>query len=186
MTIASTTPTTGNTGPTAQTTPTPPPAYSTLSFVKYERASKEHHRVTNWFNVPDEQYGDGNITGYMAISEFAQWAKDNPEGCHWAVRGIITEIVRIEGERHEYADLDKIGAAAMFMGGIVSAVVFFAGHADFKPFFNASILRLLEFKKKEAFSAAKEKADFVVRMKAARAAKKVAKKAAKQVQQVAA
>lgn len=182
MTIASTTPTKGNTGPTAQTTPTPPPAYSKLSFVKYERTSKEHHRVANWFNVPDEEYGAGNITGYLAMSEFAQWIKDNPNETEWVVKSVITEVVRIFEERHALDKLDRIGAAVTFFDGIKSAVVFFAKHAEIKTFFNALIQRQLEFKKNEAFAVAKEKADFVVRMKAARAAKK----ATKQVPQVAA
>lgn len=149
-----------------------PPAYSKLSFVKYERTSKEYYRVTNWFNVPDEEYGDGNITGFMAVSELAQWVKDNPDS-EWEIKEVIAEAMRIREGGYVQDKLDKRGAAVTFLNGITSAVMFLANHADFKTHFNALILRQLEFKNMEAFAIAKDKVDFVVRMKAGRETKRL-------------
>ena len=58
-----------------------------------------------------------------------------------------------------------------FFEGITLAVQFMAAHGNFNQFFNDKIQDQLDYRAAADERHAKEKADFVVRMKAARAAK---------------
>ena len=149
---------------------TPEPAYASLSFVRRYKLPRQRYLRVDWFSPPDEEYGDGNITGYKAALEFFQFLKTNPDD-QVIARDVIQAVARVFSDDHDLYAKDKRGATVTFLEGIVSAVQFMARRGNFDQFFADRIQEQLAYRADAAERLAKEKAYFVVRMKAARAAK---------------
>ena len=134
-----------NPGQSAQTT-TPEPAYASLSFVKRTNRPRSKYYDTDWFAVPDEEYGAGNITGLRAALEFHQWIKDQPDESLHVVRNVIKAVMRVFVADFDLYAHDRRGAAVMFFESVSMAMIYTATHADFAKSINTAIQNQLAYK----------------------------------------
>lgn len=152
-----------------------------LSFI-----TEEVNRLGGWiderrFDVPAEDYAAGYITGYRCAGELLT-ALQRGYGPHIALNRILEEVMTAIKE--PYGTRGRAGAASAFVSVVEEALKFFAKHALHAKFIGE---RIASAEISHAYCVeqeAKEKAAFVERMKAAKAAKRLAAAAAAGVPEV--
>lgn len=146
--------------------------HAPLSFTTDTVSARGAWIESSHFDVPDEDYGAGNITGYRCAGELLE-ALQRGYGPHIDVRAIIREASSIvfagvfKPSRH--------GAAVGFMEVVSEAVKFLACHSRHSAFIASKIEAAERYQTFTRECEAKEKAAFVERMRQARAAKRAAR-----------
>lgn len=140
-----------------------------LSFV-----TEEINRVGGWtgercFDVPAEDYYAGCVTGYRCAAELL-YALARGYGPHFVKQHVIKAALQAREE--PYGKPSRRGAGTAFMEVIGEAVTFMAKHSRHREFMAAKIAEAERLQATMAELDAKEKAAFVERMKAGRAAKR--------------
>ena len=140
-----------------------------LSFI-----TKEISRVGSWtgercFDVPAEDYYSGSVTGYRCAAELLD-ALARGYGPHIIKQHVIKAALQASDE--PYGKPSRRGAGTAFMEVIEGALTFMAKHSRHKEFMAAKIAEVERLQATMAELEAKEKAAFVERMKAGRAAKR--------------
>lgn len=140
-----------------------------LSFV-----TEEINRVGCWtgergFDVPAEDYYAGSVTGYRCAAELLD-ALARGYGPHFVKQHVIKAALQASDE--PYGKPSRRGAGTAFMEVIEGALTFMAKHSRHKEFMAAKIAEAERLQATMAELEAKEKAAFVERMKAGRAAKR--------------
>lgn len=140
-----------------------------MSFV-----TEEVNRVGGWtgeryFDVPAEDYCAGSVTGYRCAAELLD-ALGRGYGPHVVKWQVIKAAVQASEEPH--GEPSRCGAGTSFMEVIGDALTFMAKHSRHREFMAAKIAEAERWQATIAEREAKEKAAFVERMKAGRAAKR--------------
>lgn len=158
------------------------PAWAQLSFVKVKRHG-DYYVCSDWLAVPNEAYADGWVTGYKAMAELMALTRTHRgAGMAHAVRSVM-EAAMLELAKPVNNDTpDKRGAACAVMHCMAQFVmsvdmVSTGGNRclPVKYWLQANIQETERNNALWAETKAKEKADWVQRMKAAKAAKKAAR-----------
>ena len=163
------------------TTPTPELGFKTadqLSFVTQKRGHGGTIKYANFFDVPDESFSHGAVTGAHAALELLNALKVNPQhgGAGWVVGQVIAEafLASHDGKTETGFTSSKHsrrGAAWAFLEVVQEAVFFLAKQGNYPAFVSVKIEqyeRLVESEKEEN----KER---TARAIAARKAKRIAK-----------
>lgn len=143
-----------------------------LSFTTAVPTRRNYLKDFNLFDVPEEVYEQGRITGYRCAAELLE-ALQRGYGPHIDVRGTIREASRALSDG--YGKPSRVGAAGAFMAVVEEALKFLARHAQHGDFIARRIKDAECAQTWLAEQEAKEKAAFVERMRQARAAKRAAK-----------
>ena len=141
-----------------------------LSFFTIKLNRLGHWESEDLFDVPDENVSDGLVTGYRCAAELMAELKENGTENVSIIR--LLEAVTKASQERGYKK-GRWGAASAFMFVIAECMNFTAKHADMAKWLE---LKVAEAEKSRDFFEglkAKERADFAVRMKAARQAKRL-------------
>ena len=143
-----------------------------LSFTTLEVGRNGGCKKFHWFDVPDEEYGIGQITGYRAAGELLE-ALQRGYGPCVSVGHILKEVFTASGE--SYSNPSRRGAAAAFAWVLDDALKFFAKNAKHGPWLDGKVAQAESVNAYYDKQAAENKAAFVQRMEEAKAAKKAAR-----------
>ena len=156
------------------------PAYADLSFVR-GKATRYGWGHTDLFAVPDEEYGDGWITGLRAFQELQQLIKAQPKGdhdvglAHW-VQWIIEAAFKASEADKDTKGKSKRSAACAFTqcaGQFLLAMLRANDGRYMAEVIDCHQKTTDHFKARDA----QQRAAFIARMQAARAAKRAAREA---------
>lgn len=124
---------------------------------------------TNFFAVPAQSYAEGRVTGIEVMRELLETMKQH-DGVGRAVP--MMPFMRDVGQAlTEQADKCRRPAATELVWLIADALEHFAGYADFDKWLDAKQAEAEESAAQYAELEAQDKAEFVARMKAGKAAK---------------
>lgn len=143
-----------------------------LSFTTMELSRNGGCKKFHWFDVPDEEYGAGQVTGYRAAGELLE-ALARGYGPSISVGHILQEVFTAREE--SYLKSSRRGAAAAFSWVLDEAMKFFAKNANFGKWLDGKAAEAERLKAYYDKQAVEDKAAFVQRMKDAKAAKKAAR-----------
>lgn len=145
-----------------------------LSFTSCTLNKRGHWTGDNHFDVPEEKYADGRITGLRCAAELLE-ALQRGYGPHISLRDVIREAINVKFERGGGDNASRWGAACGFMGVIEESVKFLAEHGRHADWIAKKIEKEERYLAHCAERDAQEKAAFVERMRKARAAKRAAR-----------
>lgn len=125
---------------------------------------------SNFFAVPDEDFSTGMVTGTKIFQEMLMAMQTSGEShpCH--VQLLMAEM-GVAFKEKVRGSKNRQGAAVSMSWLMADAILYFAQHANFKPWMER---KLAEAERAKVFfdeRETKHKAEFVARMKAAKAAK---------------
>lgn len=143
-----------------------------VSFITSEVGRNGGCKKYRWFDVPDEEHGAGQITGYRAAGELLE-ALARGYGPNISVGHILKEVFTASDE--SYSNPSRRGAAAAFAWVLDDALKFFAKNAKHGPWLDGKVAQTERTNAYFAQQAENQKAEFTQRMKAAKAAKKAAR-----------
>ena len=136
-----------------------------LSFTTMEVGRNGGCKKFRWFDVPDEEYGAGQVTGYRAAAELLE-ALQRGYGPCVSVGHIVKEVFVAHAESSEKPS--RCGAASAFSWVLNDALKFFAKNANHGPWLVGKVAQTESVNAYFDKQAAENKAAFVERMKAAR------------------
>jgi hypothetical protein len=152
------------------------PPHAALSFVRGEM-TRFGWSSTSWFDVPDEEYGDGWMTGLRAFQELQQFIKtqsrENDFGQAHCVQWTLEEAFKVR-EAAAKSGKSKRGAASAFThcaGKFVLAML----QANDGRYMADVIVGSQKATDHQNARDAQARAAFIARMQAARAAKRAAR-----------
>jgi hypothetical protein len=147
-----------------------------LSFVKRKWCGRsKFHAVTDWLDVPLEEYGAGNITGYRVTAELMAWASKYPDFRGHALQSTLGAAYAVLAQPHTFGKPSKRGAAVGIVNAMIGFLEFAAVNSKHGEYCERHIAESQKHQARRSEQDAIEKAQFVERMKAARAAKRAAK-----------
>lgn len=126
----------------------------------------------NEFDVPEESYCDGFITGYRCAGELLEALKRG-YGPYIDARSIVRAAALAACQKGE--KISRHGAAAAFMTVVNDALKFLATHGVHGKYIAGKVEQAQEYAAGLAKHEAQEKAAFVERMRQAKAAKRAAR-----------
>jgi hypothetical protein len=126
----------------------------------------------NEFDIPEESYCDGFITGYRCAGELLEALKRG-YGPHIDARSIVRAVV--QASNNKGAKFSRHGAAAAFLTVVNDALKFLATHGAHGKYIAGKVEQAQEYAAGLAKHEAQEKAAFVERMRQAKAAKSAAR-----------
>jgi hypothetical protein len=140
-----------------------------LSFV-----TEECNRAGGWtgercFDVPAEDYYSGSVTGYRCAAELLE-ALARGYGPHIIKSHVIKDALQASDEPR--GKPSRCAAGSAFMEIVGEALTFMAKHSRHKEYMAAKIAEAERLQTTMAALDARDKAAFVERMKAAKAAKR--------------
>ena len=160
------------------------PAYASLSFVR-GGIGRFGWTSTDLFAVPDEEHGDGWMTGLRAFQELQQFIQTQPQDPREI--GLAHFVQWVLEEAFKLCDTAKVGVKSK--RGAACAFTHCAGRfllsslrADTGRYMAATIATNQTQRDLISAHDAKKRAAFVERMRAARAAKRVARQSVETVQ----
>ena len=173
--------TTARRSPRNAATETDRPLYADLSFVR-GGPTRYGWASTDLFAVPDEEYGDGWITGLRAFQELQQFVKTQPQdtndiGLAYRVQWITEEAFKAGVAAKETKGKSKRGAASAFTqcaGQLLHAML----RANDGRYMADVIDRHQKTTDWLQAHDARKRAAFIASMQAARAAKRAAREQA--------
>ena len=136
-----------------------------LSFVTEEVGPAGGYKAERCFDVPQEDFYSGCVTGYRCAAELLE-ALARGYGPHIIKQHVIKEALQASGE--PYSKPSRRGAGSAFMEIVGEALTFMARHSLHGQYMAAKIAEAERLQATMAELDAKEKAAFVERMKAAR------------------
>ena len=148
-----------------------------LSFVKVQFKGRRNQRVTDWFAVPDESYGDGNTTGFKVAAELMAYVQATTNNF------VLREVIEAAGKvRHDTdvmpcsADIaDRRGAAVTFLNSMADFIHWSASNCDHQLYLATKVKQQIDFQIELAAEREKDKQALIARLQKARALKRVAK-----------
>lgn len=140
-----------------------------LSFTTYTLGRSGGIKAFNSFDVPAEDYGQGRITGYRCASELLDALKRG-YGPHIDLGRIIEDAIKTAPEG--FGRNTRYGAATALLDMVQMAVKFLATNGQYEGWIARCIEREEKNKAYWGEQEAKKKAEFVERMRSARAAKR--------------
>jgi hypothetical protein len=166
--------------PSSAVTETNRPPHADLSFVHRE-VTRYGWISTNWFDVPDEEYGDGWMTGLRAFQELQQFIKTQPKEDDWSLTSYVQWMLEKAFKARAAAAQDgksKRGAASAFAhcAGQFLNTMLRANDGQHMADMIASHQRAINHQNARD---AQARAAFIARMQAGRAAKRAAREAVK-------
>lgn len=166
--------------PSSAATEASRPPHADLSFVR-GKATRHGWTSVDLFDVPEQEYGDGWVTGLLAFQELQQFVKTQPQDgqdvglAHW-VQWVIEAAFKASEAAKDTQGKSKRAAACAFTqcaGQFLLAML----RANDGRYMTEVITRHQEttdhFKARDA----QQRAAFIARMQAARAAKRAAREA---------
>jgi hypothetical protein len=147
----------------------------TLSFVSTTYTKRGRYIGTNYFDVPAESYGDGNVTGQRAALELMRDIKANADKLGYlGLAQPVMEAVARAMDGPLTADKSTKGAAVGFMDTVLEYFRFGVCAADVETHMTGGIARQIESNRRLDEWYAERKADSIKRMVATRKAKREA------------
>lgn len=128
-----------------------------------------------WFDVPAQDYAEGPATGYRCAAELLA-ALALGHGPQIPTSHILEEVAKAKNE--DFNGINRRAAASAFLEIMGDALTFFARHGAHRAWIDKKIARAEQDAQKIAERQAIERAAFVERMKAAKAAKRTARETA--------
>ena len=147
-----------------------------LSFITQEVSRNGGWAGERCFDVPAEGYGPGRITGLRCAAELLQ-ALQRGYGPHISVRDITEAAMQASNEKSATASRSSAGYG--FMTILEDAMQFMAKHAKHEQYMANKIAEAEHMRARIEEQDAREKADFVQRMSAAKAEKRSTSTAAR-------
>ena len=144
-----------------------------VSFITVEVGRHGGAKKARWFDVPDEEYGAGQITGYRAAAELLE-ALNRGYGPSISVGHILRDVF-VAREEESFEKPSRRGAASAFTWVVDEALKFFAKKAKHGPWLDGKVAHAERTNAWFAETEIKEKAAFAQRMKEGKAAKKAAR-----------
>ena len=139
-----------------------------LSFVTEEVGPAGGYKAERCFDVPQEDFYSGCVTGYRCAAELLD-ALARGYGPHITKQHVIKAALQASDE--PYSKPSRRGAGSAFMEIVGEALTFMARHSLHGQYMAAKIAEAERLQATMAELDAKEKAAFVERMKAARLSK---------------
>lgn len=140
-----------------------------LSFVTEEVDPAGGYKAERCFDVPQEDCYSGRVTGYRCAAELLV-ALARGYGPHIIKSHVIKDALQASDE--PYGKPSRRGAGSAFVEIVGEALTFMARHSLHREYMAAKIAEAERLQAALAEMEAKEKAAFVERMNAARAAKR--------------
>lgn len=158
--------------------------HTTLSFIRVEFKGPRKQRLTDWFNVPDEDYGSGNARGYRVAAEFMSWVQSRPASYETGmiVREIMAAAFAVLAAPCSPGTHCKRGAAVSFLDAMAECVMFVAGCTNHQTYLEGKAQHSEDWKKESALRDSERNRETGRRLAAARAAKRAARMAESEVQ----
>lgn len=141
-----------------------------LSFVREYKTKRGKWIKTNKFDVPAQDYLHGGITGYRAALELIEVLKSDGDTMRLGHHLIIEEAFRAQ-VNEPFNGTNRRAAASAFTSFVSEAVTFASKHANWGAWFQSRIEGYQKHLDYQTAKDAQARADFVIRMKAAREAK---------------
>ncbi|CAN5154096.1 hypothetical protein BH10PSE16_BH10PSE16_43240 [soil metagenome] len=146
-----------------------------LSFIRRIRNARGTLLHWNCFDVPKETHADGAATGYRCAAELLELLALG-YGPHISMWRVLEEVA--EAAKEDFYGTNRRAAAVAFLEVVEGALVFFAKRSSHQPWLADKIDRAERYALQAAERKAVERAEFVQRMKAGKAAKRRAQEAA--------
>lgn len=143
-----------------------------LSFVTKEIGRNGDWTGDRYFDVPAEDYSTGGITGYRCAGELLA-ALQRGYGPYLHLNNILEEVMAAADEPSGKAS--RRGAGVTFLEVVNESLTFMAKHARHTEFVAGRIVQAEKYQAHCIEQDAKKKAEFVERMRQARAKKRAAK-----------
>lgn len=145
-----------------------------LSCISFKKTKRGRYVGFSYFDVPAESYGDGCLTGVRLASELMDHIKSGEQG--FDMLSVIEGAVEALDPAH--IEHSRRGAAVGFLR-MIEKVLFACARAGIhEAFIEREISQVLDVRRKLEQDAAIARAEFVSRMKSAKAEKKRARQAA--------
>lgn len=158
-------------------------ARGALSCITVEKTARGRYVGSEHFDVPAEEYGDGNMTGYRLAAEFLAAVKTGTPG--FDPLQVIEDACKALGERDGgtagEARKSRRGAAVGFLRPLESLLVMVARAGMHERYIEQLIERGAEWRRKQTTAEKDEKSNFARRMEIAKAAKAQARRAINQI-----
>ena len=137
-----------------------------ISCIKYTRTSRGKYVENDFFDVPAEEYSDGNLTGYKIAAEFMR-ALENGDRKFDPLQ-IILGACKVAEDNEARG---RSGAAVGFLRTLEEFIVFAAIHARGQQYIERKIERIEQWRRENAEEQKAERANFARRMEIAKAGK---------------
>ena len=138
-----------------------------LSCITHTQTTRGRHIASNSFDVPAEEYGDGNLTGYRIAAEFMLALQTDSRGFN--ALDVIEEACAALQERD--IETGRRGAAVGFLRTIEEVLIAGARYTRHQQHVGDKVERHLANGRERAERKEAAKLDFRRRMEAAKAAK---------------
>lgn len=133
-----------------------------------------------WFDVRRESYRDGHRTGYAVFGDFMRWVRSG-EANHIQMRAVVDRTFSLLFDDEEVGSaIGRRGAAVGFITLLMSALRFGSIHMDFESFVASQVAEFDAQRQADREDEAERRADFVRRMREAKARKACAARGAQQ------
>lgn len=146
-----------------------------LSFTRDVRTACGRYLESNYFDVPEQGFDDGAITGYHCVAELLE-ALALDHGPFIPLPYVLREVSEA-ANRRSYGT-GRRAAAESFMEVVGDSLKFFAKHSNRRVFIARKIASAEHYKEASAEVRANDRVAFVIRMKAAKEAKRNARETA--------
>ena len=155
-----------------------------ISCITVERTARGRYVRAEHFDVPAEEYFEGNMTGHRLASEFLAAIKAGTPG--FDPLQVIEDACKALGERDDggtagEARKSRRGAAVGFLRPLESLLVMVARAGMHERYIDQMIKRTAEWRREQAKAEKDEKSNFARRMEIAKAAKAQARRAINQI-----
>lgn len=146
-----------------------------LSFIRRVETGRGKFLRYNYFDVPAQDYAEGAATGYRCAAELLA-ALALGHGPVISIFQVLAEVA--EAKKGSFDGVNRRAAAAAFLGIMGDALTFFARHGNHRAWLDKRIAGAEKYAQDAAERRAIERAEFVERMKAGKAFKRLAREAA--------
>lgn len=146
-----------------------------LSFTRQVETTRGKHLRFTYFDVPAQGCAEGAATGYRCAAELLE-ALALGHGPVISISNVLEEVAKAKKEGFD--GVNRRPAAAAFLEVVGEALMFFSKQTNHQPWLHKKIANQEKYAKGAAERQAIERADFVERMKAAKAAKRTARETA--------
>lgn len=146
--------------------------------LSFHAAATKRGTIKEFFAVPNENADDGQVTGIKVFRELLDAIKADVDGLSAVNRFIYPTLLDMAGALTESEENSRSGAARTVLSMLGEAVSFMAKNANFEDWLDAKLIEAEEMKLFFAEREAKEKAEFIARMTAGKAAKRITRDAA--------
>lgn len=149
-----------------------------ISCITFESTPRGGYVGAEHFDVPAEDYGDGNMTGMRLAAEFMDAIKMRAPLDSLQV---IVDACKVFDEGSPFVDPSRRGAAVGFLRTLEGLLVMVARAGVHEHYIARDIERGVEWRRKDAQARKEKRENFLRRMEIAKAAKAQARRAINQI-----